>query len=226
MRAIVCNARPPTHPHLTHTYMHTLSCEHLLQTTRAALFFAAATVALFGVTSAIVVQLSTPPTQGNILVVSTNGTLAVLNEFGSAARAAPVQSLPIPGCFLAAVANEVYGSVTPTGYYALFPCGSTVSGTRYVARVNSAGSIDTRCAICCCCCRYFALLSPRAPRWVYFRCALHKSAHLRPHFAARRTLGARRTTRVALPVPMVSRSTMGTACLSTSANLARRRQQA
>ena len=85
------------------------------------------------------------PTQGNILVVSTNGTLAVLNEFGSTSRAAPVQSFPIPGCFLAAVANEVYGSVSLNGYYALFPCGSTVSSTRYIARVSALGVVDTRC---------------------------------------------------------------------------------
>ena len=107
-------------------------------------FLAAASVASFGVAAAVV-QSPTLPTQGNILVVSTNGTLAVLNEFGSTSRAAPVQSFPIPGCFLAAVANEVYGSVSLNGYYALFPCGSTVSSTRYIARVSALGVVDTRC---------------------------------------------------------------------------------
>ena len=109
--------------------------------------FAAATIATFGV-SAASVQFAAQPSQLNILLVSattTTSTAAVLNEMSSSAPAAPVQSLSITGCTIGAVATGIYGSVTLNGYYGLFPCGYTGSATRLIARVTSAGLVDTRC---------------------------------------------------------------------------------
>ena len=96
------------------------------------------------------VTLGSPPSPNNILLVSSTGNTTAaavtLSEFQSSTPGAAVQSVGVPGCFLTPIVpQQCYGSVSTNGLYAMFPCGSTTSSTRYIARVTATGLVDTRC---------------------------------------------------------------------------------
>ena len=81
----------------------------------------------------------------NILVVRSTGTYAWVDEYLPATlnQASYVQTIGIPSCLMPQGSGAGYGANSQNGLYALWPCGSTASTNRVIARVGPNGVIDT-----------------------------------------------------------------------------------
>ena len=81
----------------------------------------------------------------DILVVRTNGSATLLDDYlagptAPTAQTFPQQSVVVANCSLATGANQGYGSMTYDGQFGFFTCGVTTTTTRNIARVSVNGT--------------------------------------------------------------------------------------
>jgi hypothetical protein len=100
----------PFTPELLPSFVFFPSPQHV--SPRTLLLLATATL----LPTAAAIAFATAPNASHILVLSTTGGVATLNEWTTAAgQSAPVQSVSVTGCSLSTAAAQAYGSMSSNG---------------------------------------------------------------------------------------------------------------